>query len=261
MKRILLVLVLLVAGGAVVARNAEAWLLFHFDPARVSPEAAGESRLREVELDGLVLWVADPRPGMATVFYLHGNAGNLADRAARFTRFLDRGLGLVAVGYPGSSGSAGAQSPEAVQAAADTAYAGLGALVGDGPVVIYGESLGTGVALATAQGAARMPDGIVLEAPYTGILDVAGRMYPSMASLLERLDEPWPSRQIIATLDVPMLLLHGTQDDLIPPDMSETLLAAAPGDDKRLFKVQGAGHTNVWQPGARDVLFAFLSRF
>ena len=90
MRRLLIMAFVLLGGGAAMALNAERLLVFFFDPGRVAPEAAGEARLREVlwpmgEQSELVLWVARPAPGRASVLYFHGNAGNLADRVARFS--------------------------------------------------------------------------------------------------------------------------------------------------------------------------------
>ena len=161
--------------------------------------------------------------------------------------------------YPGSSGSSGTQSSAAINAAAQAVYAGLPGLVGEGPVVLYGESLGTGVALELAAGLeGNGPAGVVLEAPYTSILDIGRRSYPRLAPYLQYLGDPWVSRDNILALRAPLLILHGSKDATIAPDMGQTLFDLAPGEDKEFFLVPGAGHGNVWQPQAKRVLYRFI---
>lgn len=274
-RRLALAALLVLCATALLAMNFDRLLLFHFNPERVSPAEAGEPRLREVTHLGLVLWVASPGPGKPVIFYLPGNAGNLANRAGRFRRFLDRGYGLVAMAYPGSSGSVGSQSAEEIQRLADALYrdvvwlaqgkAGPGAEAAGVPVVLYGESLGTGVAVALAAGLEADPSGqialpaaLVLEAPYTSISDVARHLYPSLAPIADRLPQRWPTKRDIAHVHAPLLILHGGQDDFIPPAMGRTLIARSPATIRQLHIEPGAGHGNVWQPAAISALFRFL---
>ncbi|HHL20647.1 MAG TPA: alpha/beta hydrolase [Aliiroseovarius sp.] len=267
MRRLALLAVLLGLGSAALALNAERVLVFFFDPTQVAPT---DPRLSEQVWQGpgdarLVLWLAPPRPGKPTILYFHGNAGNLAARAGRFARILDHGYGLVAMAYPGSSGSTGELSSAAIQRLARALYDTLPDLPGMADadkVVLYGESLGTGVAteLAAELAPDASPAGLVLEAPYTSILDVGKRAYPLVARWLHYLGNPWVSRDHITRVTVPTLILHGTADRVIPPDMGQTLFDLSPAPDKQLLLVQGAGHENVWQPAAERTLYAFLDR-
>lgn len=268
MRRLLFLLVLLGTASIALAWNAEAILLYHFDDTRVLPAEAGEPRLREVDRDGIILWVAPPRPGKATVLYFHGNAGNLANRTGRFTAFLDRGFGVVAMAYPGSSGSTGEQTADRFSRIAEDIYLDMPELVGDGPVVLYGESLGTGIAVfvAASPGANPVkgigpPAGLVLEAPYTSIRDATRFHYPQLGDLVERLPNLLPSKDWITTPDVPLLILHGSEDRVIPVRMGRELFDLAGTPDKTLHIVQGAGHANVWQPSTKRALYDFLDRF
>ncbi|MGR3635471.1 MAG: hypothetical protein ACU0BK_06030 [Shimia sp.] len=105
-----------------LAGPAERLLIYPFDKTQVSPADAGLSGITEHALQGgddtLIVWTSPPRKGKPVIFYLHGNAGNLAARAGRFRRFTDRGYGLIALAYPGSSGSSGTPSQESLSAAA-----------------------------------------------------------------------------------------------------------------------------------------------
>ncbi len=262
MRRLLVMAFVLLGGGAALAFNAERVLVFFFDATRTPPQ---DNRLEEITWrasDGtrLILWRARPTAGKPSVLYFHGNAGNLADRAARFSWFLDQGFGLVAMAYPGSSGSEGTVSSKAINRYAQEVYAAMPELLGDGPAALYGESLGTGVALQLAAGLEMPPAGVVLEAPYTSILDIGRRSYPRLGPYLHYLGDPWVSRENILTLAAPLLILHGTRDTTIPADMGQALFDLAPGKDKRLVLVEGAGHGNVWQPQAKRALARFLNR-
>lgn len=266
MLRLVIILLAIMAGSMLLAQNAERLLLFHFDATRLTPAEAGEGRLREVPHDGLVLWVAAPAPGKASILYFHGNAGNLAMRAGRFSRFLDHGLGVVAMAYPGSSGSVGEQSSEAIQHLAGDVFKAMPELIGPGPVILYGESLGTGVAVLLAASLAeqahmRQPAAVVLEAPYSSIRDLARLHYPLLAPWLAMLPEPWPSLERISAVSAPLLILHGSRDTIIPVEMGHALFAGSGATDKQLFVVPGAGHHNVWQPEAQKTLFGFMGRF
>ncbi len=268
MKRLLLILMLLSAATAALAWNVEALLLYHFDSSRVSPKEAGEARLREVERDGIILWVAPPAKGQPTVLYFHGNAGNLAMRTQRFSAFLNQGFGVVAMAYPGSSGSTGEQSADAFSRLAASVYLDMPELVGSGPVVLYGESLGTGIAVSvTASTAADRikgigpPTAIVLEAPYSAIRDAARYHYPWLGRLVDWLPNLLPSKERIGQCTVPLLILHGSEDRVIPVEMGRQLYALSGATDKTLHIVEGAGHSNVWQPGTQHVLMRFIARF
>nr|WP_255553667.1 alpha/beta fold hydrolase [Maritimibacter sp. DP1N21-5] len=255
----MLLILVLVGGAAFVGlRIVERAVIYPFSPLREDPPAG----LTEVEVptpDGkrLVVWTAPPTPGRATVLYFHGNAGNLAGRAGRFEAFLSRGLGVVAAGYRGSSGSTGWPSEQALVGDALTLRAVLPDLVGDGPVVCYGESLGAAVAtrLAALDGC----DALVLEAPFTSISDMGQALYgiPRL-DLLAR--SHWRSVGHIRTVTVPLTVLHGTEDRLIPFGQGEAVFEAAASPDKTFVPLEGGGHTNLWQPPVTGPLFLFLDR-
>jgi len=268
MKKLLVLLALLLGGKTVLARNAEAILLYHFDSTRIPPVDAGEPRLSEVDHNGIILWVAPPQADKPTILYFHGNAGNLATRTGRFSQFLDRGYGVVAMAYPGSSGSTGEQSADWFQRVAAGIYLDLPTLTGTGPIILYGESLGTGVAVAvTASAVADTAKGIgppaamVLEAPFTSIRAMARALYPQLGDLTDRLPNLYDSKHWIALRDTPLLILHGSEDRLIPVEMGQQLFALSPAADKQIHIVPGAGHTDVWQADAQTVLYHFLDRF
>ena len=106
---------ILILGTSYVAwfmEQFELKAIYPFDATYATPEAAGVPQLTETRhatSDGaqLVMWVSTPKANRPTVLYFSGNSGTLKDRADRFRQFTDRGYGLVAPAYRGSSGSDG----------------------------------------------------------------------------------------------------------------------------------------------------------
>ena len=268
MKIIALIIGLFSVGFLSLKGPMERKLVYPLDPTRISPTTAGVAQMREVLFETsdetLVLWVANPKQGKPVILYFHGNAGNLANRAQRFGEFIKRGYGVVAMAYRGSSGSTGVPSEKAISADAINVHLKLPDLVGNAPVIYYGESLGTGVAISTLRNKAvswSYPVAIVLEAPYTSIPDTARRLYPKFGILSGVLKNQWDTKRHIQHVATPLLILHGTDDQLIPIEMGREVFDLSPATDKTFFAVRGADHNNIWQPQAKAALFQFLSRF
>lgn len=278
MRLLFRLLTLVVLGSfAMIALSsvAERFVLYPFNSSHVAPADAGLSGVTEYRFDNdgetLIAWTADPAPGKPVILYFHGNAGNLAARAGRFRRFLDRGYGLFAPAYRGSSGSTGTPSEAALTWDAETAYHALFTRFPDLPaarVVLYGESLGTAVAIALMATPSTNPDkghgppaAIILEAPFTSIPALAEHHYPGTGELAESLENQWPSLDQARVLTPPLLILHGTKDDLIPIEMGRQIFAAAPSRRKDFLTVKGAGHTDLWRTDTLPRLWRFIDQF
>lgn len=207
--------------------------------------------------DGVRLtgWFAPADAGKPSVLYFHGNAGNLSGRSGRFRTILASGFGLLAVSYRGYAGSQG--RPRERHMIAD-GLALFDWLAGqNNQIVVHGESLGTGVAVAVA--ARRDARALVLEAPYTAAVDIAARQYPWVpVGLLMR--DQFRSRDHIGDVREPVLIVHGTQDRVIPVTHGKKLhaLANAP---KRLAIIDGAGHADLWLHGLWDQVLRLLADY
>lgn len=193
----------------------------------------------------VTVWHHPPtKAGAPTVLYFHGNSGNISSRAARFRQILDSGFGLYAPSYRGYAGSQGSASEAAFIADGLEHFDRLAAT--GQAIVLHGESLGTGVgtAVAEARPSARL---LVLEAPYTAALDIAAASYPWLpVSLLMK--DPFLTRERIENVTVPLLVVHGTQDRIIPVDHGRKVYELAAGP-KRLEIFEGAGHGDLWKRG------------
>lgn len=259
----------LVAVPVVVYLALLAYLYFYqrqllYFPDRSQPQL-GELRqigVRDVQLttaDGLDLlsWYLPPREGRPVIAYFHGNGGNVAYRTDRVRRFAQEGYGVLLVEYRGYGGNPGAPSEAGLFA---DAAAGLDFLRRDGitagRIVLYGESLGTAVAVYAA---AQLPVGaIVLESPFTSIAALAQYHYPFVPAALLVADR-FDSLSRIATVKSPLLILQGGDDRVVPARFGETLLAAANQPKERWFVPRG-GHEDLAGYGALDAVVAFIER-
>ncbi|UYV38999.1 alpha/beta fold hydrolase [Rhodobacteraceae bacterium D3-12] len=251
-------------GGLFAFDRIERELVYPFDPTEVSPRDIGLSmRAERFESGGqqLVVWVAQPSQGKPVILYFHGNAGNLAARAGRFQRFMARGYGVVAPAYRGSSGSSGQPNEAALSFDAGRILQRIGQFTGDAPVVIYGESLGTGVTLTAVDRAGVQPAAVVLEAPFTSVRAVALNAYPQLAPVIERMKSKWDSLSRVKRLTAPLLVLHGTDDSLIPIAQGRQIHAAARASHKQFREVKGGHHTDLWRSDVLPDLWRFIDRF
>ncbi|MGN6828327.1 alpha/beta hydrolase [Paucibacter sp. M5-1] len=188
-------------------------------------------------LSALHLRLPAPR---GLVFFLHGNAGNLDSWFVNADFYRRAGYDLFMLDYRGYGKSTGQIDSEAqlradVRAAWDSVaprYQGLRR-------VIYGRSLGT--ALAAGLAAEVRPELTVLVSPYASMAALMRLHYPWVPGWLLRY--PLDTAAAVARLDGPLLLLHGEQDELIPPQQAEQLLAHAP--QARLQRIAGAGHNDL----------------
>ncbi|SEQ24527.1 alpha/beta hydrolase [Thalassovita taeanensis] len=266
MRRVFVILTLMTLGFVALFGPVERMVVYPFSATRTAPE---DARLREVSFETgdarLILWVADPAPGKPTVLYFHGNAGNLSDRAGRFRRFLDRGYGLIAPAYRGSSGSSGKPSEQAIATDMAAVYAARSQLIPGltaDHLVLYGESLGTGVAIAVAV-SSRLdhPAALLLEAPYTSLPDVAANAYPPLAPLTRRMANQWNSLGRAGALNLPLLIIHGAKDTLIPIEQGRQIYSAAPSLKKRFLAIADAGHADLWRSDTLPDFWRFIDRY
>jgi uncharacterized protein len=257
---------LLLVAAALWIWFAQERLLFHPAalPAATVLSVDADTKEVAVEVPGArlsALHLHLPKP-KGLVFFLHGNAGNLQSwfvntalyRAANFDLFM-----LDYRGYGKSSGTI--QSEAQLRDDVRAAWAQVAPLYAGKKIVVYGRSLGSGLAaglvaeLAASPGA-RQPDLTVLVSPYTSIAALTADYYPWVPQALLRY--PLRTDEVIAKIRGPLLLFHGDKDELIAPRHSETLKALAP--QAQLIYVVGAAHNDVQKfPAYRDAFVAALN--
>ncbi len=236
-------------------------LMYVPDATPYTPESLGLTAVaaREVRApDGarLVVWRTAARPGYPVLLYFHGNAGGLATRADRIRRYQARGIGIVMMSYRGYSGSTG--YPTEAHNIADAILV-LDTLVAEGiqakDIVLYGESLGAAVAVQVAT--QRGVGGLILDAPFTSMIEMATRTYPFLP-VRPLLADRYESISHITHVTAPLLVLHGQRDELIPVAMGKAMHAAARAP-KEIAVFPNGLHTDLDQHGAVDVVERWLT--
>jgi fermentation-respiration switch protein FrsA (DUF1100 family) len=210
--------------------------------------------------DGLHLraWYFPPaRAGAPAVLYLHGNAGDIGNHIPWAKFLIDAGYGVLALEYRGYGGNPGSPTEAGLYDDARGAFAFLAAQgFADRDIALYGESLGTGIAVQMATEHA--VGAVVLRSPYTSIPDVAAlafRSFPVRWLVRDRFD----SLAKIAAIHAPLMVFHGDADTLIPMALGRRLFDAAP-EPKTWLVVPGAGHNDVQTPEAERAVLDFLQR-
>ena len=231
----------------------------HRDPAPAAAGLTGVERLTLTTPDGesLILWYAPPEGDRPVILFLHGNAGEIADRAPRFAFYQAQGYGVAFLSWRGYGGSSGRPSETGLLADAKTAYDHLRAQgLPPGRIVLVGESLGTGPAVVTA---ARNPVGaLVLEAPYSAALDIARANYSWLPVGLLMLDQ-YRGRDHIAEVRAPLLILHDAADQVIPIRYGKRLFQAARAP-KSFLSLGPVGHEALNAPTTWAAEADFIDR-
>lgn len=205
------------------------------EPLSLAGLPVGSTLAHVTTADGLSL-IGVQIPGRAdrpVLLVFHGNASD-ADGVVDWLRPLaDRGYGIVAAEYRGYSGNPGAPSERGLAADADAFLARAQALAGSRPVIVVGHSLGSGVGVALA---ARAPvAALVTIGAFTRMRAMAPRI--ARAFVTDRYD----NLAVVPTLAVPLFLIHGTADEVVPAAMGNTLFRAAAAARRRGGAIAIAG--------------------
>ncbi|WP_321799338.1 alpha/beta hydrolase [Caballeronia sp. J97] len=262
MREVLWILLAVIASIYAVALAGLYWLqgrlVYPLEQIEAFKSAELEERTEAVGIrteDGLDLTVrykAPPDESAPTIILFHGNGEDLTQRGHIALEMIEAGYGVLLAEYRGYGGNPGRPREAGLYADARAAYAYASARSSN--IVLHGYSLGSGVAVQLAS-EARI-NALMLEAPFTSIVDVAAqrfRLFP--VRLLAR--DRYESLAKIASIDAPLLIYGGTKDGVIPPAQFQCLFDAARGD-KHLALIEDADHLNAWAMGGRDHVMQFL---
>jgi uncharacterized protein len=226
---------------------------------RTAPEAAGfpeaeEQFLTTADAEKIIVWHVPAKPGHAVILYFPGNGDFLAGSASRFRAMTSDGTGLVALSYRGYAGSTGQPSERGLLLDAAAAYAFTSARYSADRIVVWGFSLGSGVAVALAAG---QPVGkLILEAPYTSTADVAALRF-RFAPVRWLMRDQFHSDQRIARVTAPLLIMHGARDSTIPIGFGERLFSLA-HEPKQFVRFPEGGHDDLDNHGAIETARDFI---
>ena len=255
---VLALVVVLVLGGVVTAVlwSLQRQLIYFPDPAAVPPAGKVIDGARDITLrtgDGLELgaWFVPASPRVRSpmaVLVAPGNGGNRASRAGLAEELSDRGLAVLLMDYRGYGGNPGTPSEQGLAADALAAIDALTEL-GFPPerTIYFGESLGSGVVAALHQ--ARPPAGVVLRSPFTELADVGSHHYPVLPVRL-LLRDRFPVREHLASSQVPVTVIYGDRDSVVPSALSAQVADSAGNLFERVV-IEGADHNDPVMFGPR----------
>ena len=201
-----------------------------------------------LELDAWFVPSAGPEDTGMAVLVAPGNGGNRAGRAELGERLSQRGFAVLLMDYRGYGGNPGSPSEDGLVADAAAAAQGLEELGYPAARTLYfGESLGTGVVAALQ--AERPPAGVVLRSPFTELADVGAHHYPWLP-VRTILRDRYPVVEHVASSDVPMTVIYGDRDSVIPPRLSTQVAERVPVLAE-LVLIEGADHNDPVMFGTR----------
>ncbi|MGH8874050.1 MAG: alpha/beta hydrolase [Acidimicrobiia bacterium] len=203
----------------------------------------GAESIRFTTEDGLELagWFV-PGSGDVSVLVANGNAGTRADRASLARALVEQGMSVLLFDYRGYGGNPGSPSQEGLLADARAALGYLEERPGTDPsrLIFFGESLGSAVVARLA--VEQPPAGVVLRSPFASLAEVASVHYPGIPARL-LLKDRFEVVDVVARLEVPLLVVAGSDDSIVPPVQSRRVAEAA--RDGRLVMIDGADHNDL----------------
>jgi fermentation-respiration switch protein FrsA (DUF1100 family) len=205
----------------------------------------------------LKAWYSPAPAGRPTVVLFLGKSGSLRSQRYRLRYFQEAQMGALLLAYRGYSGNEGEPSEQGLYSDARAALDWLQLRgIPDTSIVLYGASLGSGV--ATEMAAEGEYGAVVLEAPYTSIVDVAAHRFP-IVPVRWLLRDRFDSLSRIDALTEPLLVMHGDRDRVVPQNLGRWLFDAADAP-KQGFWPAGVGHNDLFDRGGFAVAVGFIER-
>lgn len=221
-------------------------LIFH--PHQIEKDYQYEFTLNFEEIDiktkddkilNGVLFSAENSKGL--IFYLHGNAGSIKNCSNIAKTYTDLNYDVFILDYRGFGKSDGSiNSQKQIFSDAQTAYNYLVKKYQEEDIIVLGYSIGTG--MATHIAANNQPKLLLLQAPYFSLTDMMTRTYPYLPTFL--LKYKFPTNDLITSCKMPVVIFHGTKDQVIPYDSSIMLQKIMKANDQ-LITLTGVGHNNI----------------
>ena len=193
-------------------------LLYHpnennYSGDKITVEVIETKILTEDKIE-LSAWYHEKDSKYKTILFFHGNAGTLENRIHKLNHFKDMNINFLIVSWRGFSGNKGKPTEEGLYKDANAAVDWLkNKNINEESIIIYGESLGTGVAVEIAQN--NNFAGIILESPFTSMVDAGASKYPIFPIRL-LLKDKYESDKKIKNINSPILIMHGEADRIVP---------------------------------------------
>jgi len=190
-----------------------------------------------------------------TILYFHGNAGSLENRIHKLNHFRDMNVNFLIIAWRGFSGNQGKPSETGLYEDGESAIKWLVKKgVDEKNIVIYGESLGTGVATHLSQN--KNFAGVILETPFTSMIDAAKKFYPYIpVGLL--LKDKFENKNKIKNIKSPILIMHGEKDQIVPFEMGKKIFEIA-NEPKYSYFTKYDNHMMEYDENLVKALNSFL---
>ncbi|WP_369973874.1 alpha/beta hydrolase [Pelomonas sp. KK5] len=219
-----------------------------------------DSQGSAVRLHGLWLPAAEPE-GAPVLLYLHGARFDVRGSAPRIRRMQQLGFSVLAVDYRGFGRSSKALPSEASAAEdARAAWDWLAAKHAESRRYVYGHSLGGAIAVELASQVQQQAAGLIVEASFPSIPDVVSSFKWGWLPVGPLITQRFEAGERIGSLKMPVLVVHGSEDRLIPPALGRALYDKAP-EPKRFVLVEGGSHHSAGALGQRQVREALAELF
>jgi uncharacterized protein len=216
-------------------------------PSRKAFQAEDMQRVKLITTDNIALnawYKAAPHQKKPTFIVFHGNAGHIGTRMPLARQLIQQEFGVLLLDYRGYGGNPGHPTETGLY---QDARAGMFFLktqhIPTSHIVLYGESIGTGIAVKMATEHPKTC-ALILQSPYTSLAALGKYHYPWIPIA------PWDkfdSENRIGNIHTPLLVLHGTQDTIVPYQQGRSLFKAA-NQPKQWVTLQNQGHRNLWTP-------------
>ena len=192
-----------------------------------------------------------------TILYFHGNAGKLENRIYKLNHFKDLDVNFLIIAWRGFSGNEGIPTENNLYIDGNSAIDWLkknGVVEKD--IIIYGESLGTGIATEIAQN--KNFAGLILETPFTSMVEAAKNFYPYIpVGLL--LKDKYKNKEKIKNINIPVLVMHGEADQIVPFWMGKKIFDLA-NNPKYSYFTEYDDHMMEYDSKLVSALNDFLKR-
>ena len=193
-----------------------------------------------------------------TLLFFHGNAGNLFNRSYKLNRFNELDLNVLIISWRGFSGNPGEPTEINLYEDSRKAVKWLNDKgVSSENIILYGESLGTGVAVELGQ--SNKFNSIILESPYTSMEKAAKIYYPYLPVKL-LLKDKYNSEKKIKNIKTPILIMHGKRDNIVPFYMGKRLFEIA-NKPKKFLQVEEDDHMLTFNDSLLSEIKNFINKY
>lgn len=222
-------------------------LIFVPPPASYSDNLPGLGFLKTDAGESIAYIHLPAAAGKPTLLYSHGNAEDLAHSQRLYNALHSDGLGVIAYDYPSYGLSTGIPDEASTQRAIMAIWKHLTASgIASSSVIITGRSVGSGPSVWLAS--QTEPAGLLLLSPFkstfTTAFDLPFPLFPR---------DRFPNLKRIRSLDIPLLVIHGEEDGIIPPSHGRELVDACPSSDKEFHPIPVAGHNDLFEIGGAEI--------